>query len=184
MRGRMSQASIGFGASVRDGSKDASSDLLQIAEPRDLLNFGLIPEFVSRFPMLVSTHALGETELVDVLTTPKHALIKQYVKLYGMSGTHFHITDNALREVARRAIERKTGARGLRAILDRILLESMFDVPEDESLHSVVVHEAAVRGEEDPLVLGENQDLKTVLSELGEDGDEQSYESNMSSAAM
>ena len=182
VKGRMSEASIGFGASVRDGSKEASSDLLQIAEPRDLLNFGLIPEFVSRFPMLTSTHALGESELVDVLTTPKHALIKQYVKLYGMSGTNFHITDAALRAVSRKAIDRKTGARGLRAILDRILLESMFDVPEDDSLHSVVVHEAAVRGEEDPLVLGPNENLKTVLSDLDEDGDENSFENNVSAA--
>ena len=84
--------------------------------------------------------------------------------------------------MSRKAIDRKTGARGLRAILDRILLESMFDVPEDDSLHSVVVHEAAVRGEEDPLVLGPNENLKTVLSDLDEDGDENSFENNVSAA--
>ena len=172
VRRRLSSASIGFGANVRNDSDTASSDLLQIAEPSDLLQFGLIPEFVSRFPMVVSTHALSETQLVDVLTTPKHALVKQYKKLFEMSGVEFHATDAALREISRRALERKTGARGLRAIMDRVLLESMFSVPGDD-VHTVVLTESAVKGESEPIALSGTDDLKATLEDLKEDNAEE-----------
>jgi len=168
---RLSSASIGFGANVRNDSERPSSDLLQIAEPIDLLHFGLIPEFVSRFPMVVSTHALSEDQLIDVMTQPKHALVKQYKKLFEMSSTAFHVTDLGLREVARLALERKTGARGLRAIMDRILLESMFSVPEDD-VHTVVLTESAVKGESEPLLLRGNETIKGALRDIGEDASE------------
>ena len=178
---RLSSASIGFGANVRNDSERPSSDLLQIAEPVDLLQFGLIPEFVSRFPMLVSTHALDETQLVDVMTTPKHALVKQYKKLFAMSGSKFHVTDSGLREIARLALERKTGARGLRAIMDKILLESMFSVPGGYS-HTVILTEAAVRGESEPRILRGDETLKEALDDIGEDFPEEGGDDAMSAA--
>jgi len=165
---RLAASSIGFGATVRDRNQKSSTDLLQRVEPIDLLTYGLIPEFVSRFPMLCSTHALDEDQLVDVLTQPKHALVKQYKKLFRMSDAAFHVTDAALRRVAQMALERKTGARGLRAIMDKMLLESMFSVPEAD-VHTVVMTEAAVNGEQEPLLLRGSDCLETVLADIGED---------------
>ncbi|KAM4068719.1 hypothetical protein ACB094_12G034400 [Castanea mollissima] len=155
---RRQDSSIGFGAPVRanmraGGVTDASvtSSLLETVESSDLISYGLIPEFVGRFPILVSLSALTENQLVQVLTEPKNALGKQYKKMFQMNGVKLHLTENALRLIAKKAISKNTGARGLRAILENILMESMFEIPDirtgDDIIDAVVVDEEAVGSE-------------------------------------
>lgn len=155
---RRQDSSIGFGAPVRanmraGGVTDASvaSSLLETVESSDLISYGLIPEFVGRFPILVSLSALTENQLVQVLTEPKNALGKQYKKMFQMNGVKLHLTENALRLIAKKAMSKNTGARGLRAILENILMESMFEIPDirtgDDIIDAVVVDEEAVGSE-------------------------------------
>lgn len=152
---RRQDSSIGFGAPVRanmraGGVTDASvtSSLLETVESSDLISYGLIPEFVGRFPILVSLSALTENQLVQVLTEPKNALGKQYKKMFQMNNVKLHVTENALRLIARKAISKNTGARGLRSILENILMDSMFEIPDvrtgDDIIDAVVVDEEAV----------------------------------------
>ncbi|XP_062029468.1 CLP protease regulatory subunit CLPX2, mitochondrial-like [Rosa rugosa] len=152
---RHQDSSIGFGAPVRanmrsSGLTDAivTSSLLESVESGDLIAYGLIPEFVGRFPILVSLSSLNEDQLVQVLTEPKNALGKQYKMMFDMNNVKLHFTDNALRLIARKAMAKNTGARGLRAILENILTEAMFEVPdiktETNSIHAVLVDEEAV----------------------------------------
>lgn len=152
---RHQDSSIGFGAPVRanmrnSGLTDAivTSSLLESVESGDLIAYGLIPEFVGRFPILVSLSSLNEDQLVQVLTEPKNALGKQYKMMFNMNNVKLHFTDNALRLIARKAMAKNTGARGLRAILENILMEAMFEVPdiktETNSVHAVLVDEEAV----------------------------------------
>ena len=168
---RVASSSIGFGAKVR-GQERASSKLLQQVEPSDLLRYGMIPEFVSRFPMLVSTEELDEEQLVDVLTTPKNALVKQYTELYRMGGVDFHVTADALLEVAREARKRKTGARGLRAIMEQMLLENMFIVPDEEEVSAVVVTDEVVKGECQPFMLRGEEVHEFLAGRSGDRSDE------------
>ncbi|KAM1054833.1 hypothetical protein ACFX2I_002133 [Malus domestica] len=152
---RRQDSSIGFGAPVRanmrtGGVTDAAvtSSLLEIVESSDLIRYGLIPEFVGRFPILVSLSALTENQLVEVLTEPKNALGKQYKKMFRMNGVKLHFTESALRLIARKAISKNTGARGLRAILENILMDAMYEIPEvrtgDDIIDAVVIDEEAV----------------------------------------
>ncbi|KAM1820632.1 hypothetical protein ACFX15_002048 [Malus domestica] len=152
---RRQDSSIGFGAPVRanmrtGGVTDATvtSSLLEIVESSDLIRYGLIPEFVGRFPILVSLSALTENQLVEVLTEPKNALGKQYKKMFRMNGVKLHFTESALRLIARKAISKNTGARGLRAILENILMDAMYEIPEvrtgDDIIDAVVIDEEAV----------------------------------------
>ncbi|XP_009352024.1 CLP protease regulatory subunit CLPX1, mitochondrial isoform X2 [Pyrus x bretschneideri] len=152
---RRQDSSIGFGAPVRanmrtGGVTDAAvtSSLLEIVESSDLIRYGLIPEFVGRFPILVSLSALTENQLVEVLTEPKNALGKQYKKMFRMNGVKLHFTESALRLIATRAISKNTGARGLRAILENILMDAMYEIPEvrtgDDIIDAVVIDEEAV----------------------------------------
>ncbi|KAK6936682.1 ATPase, AAA-type, core [Dillenia turbinata] len=151
---RRQDSSIGFGAPVRanmraGGLTNASvaSSLLETVESGDLISYGLIPEFVGRFPILVSLLALTENQLVEVLTEPKNALGKQYKKLFQMNGVKLHFTENALRLISRKAISKNTGARGLRSILENILMDAMFEIPDvrtgDDIIDAVVVDEDA-----------------------------------------
>lgn len=123
------------------------------SEPNDLVRYGLIPEFIGRFPVIVSTKGLDEDQLVNVLTVPKNALIKQYKYLFALSDVDFHISDCGLRELARIAYKRGTGARGLRSITEKLLLETMFVVPSHPSAHTVYVDGEAVLGERKPILL-------------------------------
>ncbi|KAM1020948.1 hypothetical protein ACFX15_041362 [Malus domestica] len=152
---RRQDSSIGFGAPVRanmrtGGVTDAAvtSSLLEIVESSDLIRYGLIPEFVGRFPILVSLSALTENQLVEVLTEPKNALGKQYKKMFRMNGVKLHFTESALRLIARKAISKNTGARGLRAILENILMDAMYEIPDvrtgDDIIDAVVIDEEAV----------------------------------------
>ena len=130
---------IGFGADVRSTEKQRIGDLFAKVEPEDLLKFGLIPEFVGRLPVIATLMDLDEPALISILTEPKNALVKQYAKLFEMEGVRLKFTDDALKAVAAKAIQRKTGARGLRAILEGILLDLMYELPSMENIEEVVI---------------------------------------------
>jgi ATP-dependent Clp protease ATP-binding subunit ClpX len=145
--------SIGFGADVRPPDSRNTGQILKDVEPEDLLKFGLIPEFVGRLPVIATLTDLDESALVDILTKPKNALIKQYKRLFEMEDTELGFTDDALRAVARKAIGRRTGARGLRSILESILLETMFDLPSLEGVEEVAINGEVVEGRASPLYI-------------------------------
>jgi ATP-dependent Clp protease ATP-binding subunit ClpX len=161
IRARSSQKSgIGFSAEVKGKSDQKSvSQVLEDVEPEDLIKYGLIPEFVGRLPVLATLHELDTDQLIKILTEPKNAVVKQYHKLFQMEGVELEFRDEALRAVAKRAMERKTGARGLRSILEHVLLDIMYDLPSLENVAKVVVDEAVIRGETKPLIMyrGEKQ---------------------------
>ncbi len=145
--------SIGFGADVRSEEKRRVGEILQQIEPEDLVKFGLIPEFVGRLPVLATLSDLNEEALVEILTVPKNALIRQYQKLFEMENVHLEFKEDALMAIAERAIKRKTGARGLRAILEGILLNMMFDVPGMKNVKEVVIDKKVVDGLKDPVLV-------------------------------
>ncbi|KAL3767889.1 hypothetical protein ACHAW5_010132 [Stephanodiscus triporus] len=152
---RMDAASIGFGAKMKKNTEDfkVQGKYFDSAIPKDLVHFGMIPEYVGRFPVIVSTKGLDEKSLVDILTVPKNSLIKQYTFQFAMNGIRFHATECALREVAKMAFLRGSGARGLRSITENILMETMFVVPSIKGVHTVYLDSAAVRGERKPILL-------------------------------
>ena len=145
--------SIGFGADVRSPDDRKTGEVLAEVEPEDLLKFGLIPEFVGRLPVLATLSDLDIEALVEILTKPKNALVKQYEKLFEMESVGLTFTDDALVGIARKAIARKTGARGLRSILENILLDSMYDLPSMDGVEQVVVNGEVVEGRAKPLKL-------------------------------
>lgn len=146
-------SAIGFGADVRDNDNRGVGEMFKELEPEDLLKFGLIPEFVGRLPVLATLEDLDQDALVIILTQPKNALVKQYQRLFDLEDTQLTFTDEALQAIANRAIERKTGARGLRSILEEILLDTMFDLPGMENVDEIVVNEEAVTTKAGPLVI-------------------------------
>jgi ATP-dependent Clp protease ATP-binding subunit ClpX len=151
----MDSASIGFGAKMKKDTDDfkVQGRYFDSAIPKDLVQYGMIPEFIGRFPVIVSTKGLDEENLVDILTTPKNSLLKQYKYLFAMNDVEFHISKCGLREVAKTAFGRGTGARGLRAITENALMETMFVVPSISDVHTVYVDAAAIRGERKPILL-------------------------------
>lgn len=151
--GRMQDKSIGFGAAVTGPDQRKTGELFKNVEPEDLLKFGLIPEFVGRVPVLATLEDLDEDALVEILSKPKNALLKQYQTLFDMDDTKLTFTDDALIAVARRAIERKTGARGLRSIMEDTLLDTMFDLPGSEGIEEVVINAEVVDGKAKPLLV-------------------------------
>jgi len=150
-RGRGS--SIGFGADVRGPDERKTGEILKDVEPEDLLKFGLIPEFVGRLPVVATLEDLDEPALIDILTKPKNALVKQYQRLYEMESVRLDFSDDALKAIAHRAINRKTGARGLRSIMESILLDSMFELPSLEAVESIVISKEVVDGRAKPLYI-------------------------------
>ncbi|MCB1960332.1 MAG: ATP-dependent Clp protease ATP-binding subunit ClpX [Rhodocyclaceae bacterium] len=157
IRDRTEQAGIGFGAEVRSKQGKSVSDTLLQVEPEDLVKFGLIPEFVGRLPVLATLQELDEEALVRILTEPKNALVKQYAKLFAMEGAELEFRDAALRAIARRALKRRTGARGLRSILEGTLLDVMYDLPAMENVEKVVLDEGAIEGTAQPIILFADQ---------------------------
>ncbi|MEZ5767335.1 MAG: ATP-dependent Clp protease ATP-binding subunit ClpX [Paracoccaceae bacterium] len=137
-------SAIGFGADVKDEETRGVGEVFQDLEPEDLLKFGLIPEFVGRLPVIATLTDLDEPALVTILTEPKNALVKQYQRLFDIENTQLTFTDDALKAIAKRAIARKTGARGLRSIMEGILLDTMFELPSMDNVDEVVVNEEAV----------------------------------------
>ena len=150
---RVKGSAIGFGADVRDNDNRGVGEMFKELEPEDLLKFGLIPEFVGRLPVLATLEDLDQDALVIILTQPKNALVKQYQRLFDLEDTQLTFTDEALQAIAKRAIERKTGARGLRSILEEILLDTMFDLPGMENVDEIVVNEEAATTKAGPLVI-------------------------------
>ncbi|GAA5218937.1 ATP-dependent protease ATP-binding subunit ClpX [Corallincola platygyrae] len=145
---------IGFGAKVRSVDADASiSDMFRQVEPEDLVKYGLIPEFIGRLPVVATLDELDEDALVEILQEPKNALTKQYGALFRLEEVDLEFRDDALRAIARRAMERKTGARGLRSIVEQILLDTMYDLPSMDNVSKVVVDETVVTGESDPILI-------------------------------
>ncbi|MBL8905777.1 MAG: ATP-dependent Clp protease ATP-binding subunit ClpX [Rhizobiales bacterium] len=144
---------IGFGAEVKSLDDRRMGEILRGLEPEDLLRFGLIPEFVGRLPVVATLEDLDEAALVLILTEPKNALVKQYQRLFEMEGVKLTIPEEAMRSVARRAIERKTGARGLRSIMESILLDTMFDLPAMNGVEEVVISREVVDGDAKPLLI-------------------------------
>nr|WP_319513019.1 ATP-dependent Clp protease ATP-binding subunit ClpX [uncultured Cohaesibacter sp.] len=147
------ESSIGFAAKVEDPDERGTGELFKELEPEDLLKFGLIPEFVGRLPVLATLEDLDEDALVSILTQPKNAIVKQYQALFEMEGIRLTFHDEALRGVARKAIERKTGARGLRSILEAILLDTMYELPGLEGVEEVVISGDVIKGEARPLYI-------------------------------
>ncbi len=142
---------IGFGADVQAPDERKTGELLHNLEPEDLLKYGLIPEFVGRLPVIATLEDLDEDALVTILTEPKNALVKQYQRLFEMEGAELEFKDDALKAVAKKAIERKTGARGLRSILENMLLDTMFDLPDKEDVDKVIISEDTVNDGKEPV---------------------------------
>ena len=153
---RSSRSGIGFVADVKSqDSNERLGELLKEVEPEDLIKYGLIPEFVGRLPVVATLEELDEDALVEILVEPKNALTKQYKKLFDMEGVELELRDDALRAIASRAMKRKTGARGLRTILENVLLDTMYDLPSMTNATKVVVDETVVTGETEPHVIYE-----------------------------
>lgn len=146
---RKESSSLGFGGSV-EKIKEDNYDLIREVQPQDLIKYGLIPEFVGRIPITVGLHPLDENALVNILTAPKNALVKQYQKLIGLDNVELEVTEGAVRAVAKRAIELKTGARGLRSIFENLMIDAMYDIPSEKDIEKVVIDEKVVEGEEKP----------------------------------
>ncbi|SJM61844.1 ATP-dependent Clp protease ATP-binding subunit ClpX [Brevundimonas diminuta 3F5N] len=155
-------ASIGFGAKVKEIDERRTGDILKGVEPDDLMRFGLIPEFIGRLPVLATLEDLDEAALITILTEPKNALVKQYKRLFEMENVTLTFTDDALSAVAKKAITRKTGARGLRSILEGVLLETMFELPTFEGVEEVVVNAEVIDGKAQPLLIYSETKKKTA----------------------
>jgi len=153
IRNRSERSGIGFGAEVRSASERTVGDVLREVEPEDLIKFGLIPELVGRLPVVATLDELNEDALVQILVEPKNALVKQYHKLFAMEGVELELRPGALEAIAHRALKRKTGARGLRSILEHVLLDIMFELPSLQNVQKVVVDESAIAGDGKPLVI-------------------------------
>ncbi len=159
IRERSEKGGIGFSAEVK--SKDDKRNLgivLGELEPEDLVRFGLIPEFVGRLPVIATLEELDEAALIQILTEPRNALVKQYGRLFEMEGVEIDFREDALRAVAAKALERKTGARGLRSILENVLLDTMYDIPSEDNVQKVVIDESVITGESAPILVYENKE--------------------------
>ena len=150
---RTEKSCIGFGASITSKTNKDVGKLLQDIMPGDLLKFGLIPEFVGRLPVVVTLESLDRNALVNILTQPKNALVKQYKKLFEMDNVYLDFSEEALNAIADEAIKRKTGARGLRAIVEEIMTEIMFDIPSDETIEKVIINEKCITEKQNPDVV-------------------------------
>ncbi len=160
---RSSKSGIGFVADVKTSEQEQSiGELLNEVQPADLIRYGLIPEFVGRLPVVATLEELDEDALVSILLEPKNALTKQYRKLFDMEGVELEFSDDALRAVAKRAMKRKTGARGLRTILEGVLLDTMYDLPSSPTAKKVVLDEAVVIGETEPYIIHESEEAADV----------------------
>ena len=155
---RIGKKTMGFGATLRDNTKETSAVLEQVM-PDDLLKYGLIPEFIGRLPVMVPLHALDENDLLRILTEPKNAIVKQYQKFLALDKVELQLTPDALVAAARGAVKRKTGARGLRSIIEEVLLEVMYEIPSRTDVRKVVVTDESIDGKMKPLLLSKNEQL-------------------------
>jgi ATP-dependent Clp protease ATP-binding subunit ClpX len=144
---------MGFSADIKSKKDFKLGELLEQVQPEDLLKFGLIPEFIGRLPVLATLHELNEDALIDILTKPKNALVKQYQKLFEMDGVKLKFTKGALSAVAKEALLRQSGARGLRAILEHAMLDIMYDIPSRSGIKEVIVNEDVISKHESPIIV-------------------------------
>ncbi|MFQ3226984.1 MAG: ATP-dependent Clp protease ATP-binding subunit ClpX [Pseudomonadales bacterium] len=165
---RSEKGGIGFGAEVtsKDNQKSIGETLLEV-EPRDLISYGLIPEFIGRLPVVATLQELDRDALVNILVKPKNALVKQYQALFAMENVDLDVREDALEAIAEKAIDRKTGARGLRSILETILLDTMYKIPSELNVIKVVVDGSVIKGDNEPMLVYEQQENKKVASEEG-----------------
>jgi len=157
---RLGKKEIGFGAEVKGKKEKPIGEILSQILPQDLLNYGLIPEFVGRVPIIVTLDALDEDALVRILTEPRNALLKQYKKLFELDGVNLEVTEKALRKIAQLAIKRSTGARGLRAIMEDVMLDVMYEMPSYEGIDGCVINDEVVEKNKPPLLMQGNQKKK------------------------
>jgi len=163
---RTEKTGIGFSAEVRVRNQNiAFGEVLKSIEPEDLIRYGLIPEFVGRLPVVATLEELSEDALVRILTEPKNALTKQYARLFDMENAEIEFRPNALSAVARKAMERKTGARGLRTILENVLLDTMYELPSTKGVSKVVVDEAVIKGDTEPYLIYEGNEFDKTAEE-------------------
>jgi ATP-dependent Clp protease ATP-binding subunit ClpX len=166
IRDRTEKGGIGFSAEIKTKDESGSlGEVLQGVEPEDLIRYGLIPEFVGRLPVVATLDELDEDALVRILTEPKNAITKQYQKLFEMEGSEIEFRDKALYAVAKKAMERKTGARGLRTILEQVLLDTMYDLPSMEAVVKVVLDEAVIEGDAKPYLIYEGSEFEKAVSD-------------------
>ena len=151
---------IGFGADVKSTQDKKTGEWMKSLEPEDLLKYGLIPEFIGRLPMIATLEDLDEKSLIKILQEPKNSLTKQYQELFKLDGAKLSFKDNALKEIAQKAISKKTGARGLRSILENILLKTMYDLPSQENIEEVIIDVSAVKGQSQPILVHTKGDNK------------------------
>jgi ATP-dependent Clp protease ATP-binding subunit ClpX len=166
IRERSEKGGIGFSAEVK-GKEDRKSisEVIHTVEPEDLIKYGLIPEFVGRLPVAATLAELDEDQLVQILLEPKNAITKQYIRLFDMEGCDLEFREDALRAVAKKSMERKTGARGLRSIMENVLLDTMYDLPSMDDITKVVIDEGVINGESEPLMIYEGSEMSKVASE-------------------
>ncbi|UCE76451.1 MAG: ATP-dependent Clp protease ATP-binding subunit ClpX, partial [Gammaproteobacteria bacterium] len=166
IKNRSEKGGIGFSAQVKTKDENVNvGEILYDVEPEDLIKFGLIPEFVGRLPVVATLEELDEEALVSILTEPKNALTKQYAKLFEMEGVEIEFREDALRSVARKAMARKTGARGLRTILEHVLLDTMYELPSLENVQKVVIDERAIAGESEPYLVYDSEPEQRAASD-------------------
>ena len=156
--------SIGFGADVKNTQDKKTGEWMKGLEPEDLLKFGLIPEFIGRLPMIATLEDLDEKSLIKILQEPKNSLTKQYQELFKLDGAKLTFKDTALKEIAQKAIKKKTGARGLRAIMENILLKTMYDLPGMENIQEVIIDANSAKGLSDPILVHSKTDSKSIKS--------------------
>ena len=156
--------SIGFGADVKNTQDKKTGEWMKGLEPEDLLKYGLIPEFIGRLPMIATLEDLDEKSLIKILQEPKNSLTKQYQELFKLDGAKLVFKDNALKEIALKAIKKKTGARGLRSILENILLKTMYDLPSQDNIEEVIVDASAVKGQSQPIIVHSKSENKPKSS--------------------
>ena len=155
-------SSIGFGAKVKNYKEQPLSEIMKMLEPEDLIKYGLIPEFIGRMPIIATLNDLDEKSLIKILKEPKNSLIKQYQRLFEFEDVELEFKDEAITEIAKKAISKKTGARGLRSILENILLKTMFELPDMENVLKVTVEPAAVNGTSEPIITYGNKSTTSV----------------------
>ena len=166
IRERSEKAGIGFSAEVKSLSdRKSASALIQTVEPEDLIKYGLIPEFVGRLPVIATLDELDVDQLIKILVEPKNALTKQYERMFDMENCQIEFRDDALRSVAKKSMERKTGARGLRSIMENVLLDTMYDLPSTDGVTKVVIDSGVITGESKPLMIYEGGELQKVASD-------------------
>jgi ATP-dependent Clp protease ATP-binding subunit ClpX len=161
---RLGNKVMGFGARIQSQGERNIGETLKLVQPEDLLKFGLIPEFVGRLPVIATLDELSEEVLVKILTEPKDALVKQFQKLLEFEGVKLRFTDGALRAIAAKSLERKSGARGLRAIMEKSMLDIMYDIPSMEGVKECVINEDVILNNEEPILLFEQQSEEWAMS--------------------